>query len=42
VEQINLELLAQYIRTVEKALAAGNATEHTHRPTLKTLIESLL
>jgi len=41
VEQVNVELLAQYIRIIEKALAAGNATEHTHRPTLKTLIEGL-
>jgi predicted helicase len=42
VEQVNLELLAQYIRIIEKALVAGNATEHTHRPTLKILIEGLV
>ncbi|MBI1955924.1 MAG: DNA methyltransferase, partial [Acidobacteria bacterium] len=30
-----------YRRQIEKALQAGNATEHTHRPALKTLIESL-
>jgi len=30
-----------YQQQIEKALAAGNATEHTHRPALKTLIESL-
>src|SRR3990170_2911560 len=30
-----------YRRAIEKALQAGNATEHTHRPALKTLIESL-
>jgi len=42
VKQINLELLAQYMRDIEKALAADNATEHTHRPTLKTLIEGLI
>jgi predicted helicase len=42
VERVNLELLAKYIHTIEKALAAGNATEHTHRPTLKTLIEGLI
>lgn len=30
-----------YLRQVEAALKAGNATEHTHRPALKTLIESL-
>lgn len=33
--------VAAYLRAVEKALAAGNATEHTHRPALKALIESL-
>lgn len=31
----------QYIQTIETALKAGNATEHTHRPTLKTLLEAL-
>jgi hypothetical protein len=30
-----------YRRQIEKELQAGNATEHTHRPALKTLIESL-
>lgn len=30
-----------YLRAVEHALKAGNATEHTHRPALKTFIESL-
>lgn len=30
-----------YRREVERALQAGNATEHTHRPALKALIESL-
>ena len=30
-----------YIRALEKELAAGNATEHTHRPALKILIESV-
>jgi len=41
VKQANLELLAQYIHDIEKALAAGNATEHTHRPALKTFVEGL-
>jgi hypothetical protein len=41
VNQTNHKILAQYILTIEKELAAGNATEHTHRPTLKTLIERL-
>lgn len=30
-----------YLAAVEQALKAGNATEHTHRPALKTLIEAL-
>ncbi|MFQ5583433.1 MAG: DNA methyltransferase, partial [Calditrichia bacterium] len=30
-----------YLKTIENALQAGNATEHTHRPTLKALLESL-
>lgn len=30
-----------YLSAVEHALKAGNATEHTHRPALKALIESI-
>ena len=30
----------QYLRNIESALKAGNATEHTHRPAFKALIES--
>ena len=30
-----------YLHSLQTALAAGNATEHTHRPTLKDLIEAL-
>jgi hypothetical protein len=30
-----------YRRQTERELRAGNATEHTHRPALKTLVESL-
>jgi len=41
VNQANLKLLAQYVHTIEKELAVGNATEHTHRPALKTLMEGL-
>jgi hypothetical protein len=41
VERVNLKLLAQYILTIEKELAAGNTTEHTHRPALKALVEEL-
>ncbi len=29
-----------YLKKVETALVAGNATEHTHRPALKELLES--
>lgn len=30
-----------YLKNIEHELMAGNATEHTHRPALKVLIESL-
>ena len=33
--------IANYNSEIEHALQAGNATEHTHRPALKSLIESL-
>src|SRR5690242_20322246 len=33
--------LTDYLHHIETALAAGNATEHTHRPALKALLESL-
>ncbi len=33
--------IKDYLRAVEQALKAGNATEHTHRPALKTLVEAL-
>ena len=29
-------------RQIERELQAGNATEHTHRPALKTFLESLI
>lgn len=32
---------AAYLAAIEAAFKAGNATEHTHRPALKTLIEAL-
>ncbi|HYU98614.1 MAG TPA: hypothetical protein VE977_07295, partial [Pyrinomonadaceae bacterium] len=32
---------AEYCKRIESALKAGNATEHTHRPALKSFIESL-
>jgi predicted helicase len=37
----SLPTLNHYLKTIEKELSAGNATEHTHRPALKYLIESL-
>jgi predicted helicase len=33
--------IADYLRKVEGALNVGNATEHTHRPALKSLVEAL-
>lgn len=33
--------MKQYLLTIENALKAGNATEHTHRPALKILLEAL-
>jgi hypothetical protein len=33
--------LKHYLTTIENALKGGNATEHTHRPALKALLESL-
>jgi predicted helicase len=35
------DYINQYLKQIETALAAGNATEHTHRPALKALLESL-
>lgn len=32
--------IAEYLQTLKKNLARGDATEHTHRPALKSLIES--
>lgn len=33
--------LLDYVRKLERALKRGNSTEHTHRPALKELLESL-
>jgi len=33
--------LRQYLKTIEREVMAGDATEHTHRPALKELIEGL-
>ena len=38
---IDLKPVHEYIKSIEKELVASNATEHTHRPALKTLIEGL-
>src|SRR3972149_1273779 len=36
-----LEHVRDYLKTVQAELALGNATEHTHRPALKALVENL-
>jgi TnpA family transposase len=36
-----LKSIQNYVHALEKALVAGDATEHTHRPALKTLLENL-
>jgi hypothetical protein len=35
------DLFSQYLKGLQAALAAGNASEHSHRPALKTLLEAL-
>ncbi|MFH1007655.1 MAG: type ISP restriction/modification enzyme [Candidatus Latescibacterota bacterium] len=35
------EHISPYLKAIEQALRAGSATEHTHRPALKTLLEAL-
>jgi hypothetical protein len=37
----DLKLVQEYILTIEKELAAGNATEPSHYPALKALVEGL-
>ena len=39
--KVTTSILHNYLREVEKALVRGNATEHTHRPALKELVESI-
>ncbi len=34
--------IQEYLKKLGQQLSAGNATEHTHRPTLQTLLEHLL
>jgi predicted helicase len=38
---IETKPIMDYINTLEKELASGNATEHTHRPALKILLETV-
>jgi hypothetical protein len=33
-------IFKDYLAQIEQAYKAGNATEHTHRPALKTLVEA--
>ena len=35
------DVFGEYIAEINEAYARGDATEHTHRPALKSLIESL-
>ena len=35
------DIIKDYLKGLEKELQTGNATEHSYRPHLKTLIESL-
>ena len=39
--KISLDIVSTYLTTLQKDLARGNATEHTHRTALKILIEEL-
>ena len=38
-KKVTTSVLSDYQRKIEMALIAGNATEHTHRPALKELVE---
>jgi predicted helicase len=37
-----MTITSNYLKNIEKSFLAGNATEHTYRPALKELIESLV
>jgi len=37
---ITVENIQDYVKSIRTSLDQGNATEHTYRPALKTLIES--
>jgi len=38
----DLKLLRSYLQNIEKELLAGNATEHTHCPALKILLQTIV
>ena len=38
---VDLKPVREYIKAIEQELVAGNATERTHHPALKILIEPL-
>ena len=38
---MKINLINEYLKKIEKALSLGNATEHTHRPALKSLLEDI-
>lgn len=37
-----MNVIADYLKSIGKELDVGHATEHTHRPALKTLLEALM
>ena len=37
---VDMSRFRQYVREIRESLELGNATEHTHRPAFKTLLES--
>ena len=39
--EVQEHILRQYLKTIEKKLATGDATEHTHRSALEAMVESL-
>ena len=41
-EVTDINAFRAYVRSLNDSLSLGNATEHTHRPALKTLLESIV
>ena len=38
---MEIDALKAYVRTIQRNIARGDATEHTHRPALKALLEAI-